>query len=187
MPRRPRDVSSGLHHVWVNATDHWPLFLDDADRMVWLRRFVRLLDEYGWACLALCQMNTHVHAIVAVPDRSLPVGMRDLNRDYVRAFNDIHGRIGTLQRKRFGSRRVRDGADLVGVFVYVVCNPVEAGLCRRPEDWFWSSYRTTVGLGSDFPFVDASLVAAEAGGLAALQGATDTRAERLVGRAQAVG
>jgi hypothetical protein len=33
-----------------------------------------------------------------------------------------------------------------------------------PEEWRWSSYRTTLGMVSDFAFVDASSVVGEAGG-----------------------
>lgn len=187
MPRRPRDVSPGIHHVWVNATDDWPLFIDDADRSTWLRRFVRMLGEHSWGCVAFCQMDTHVHAIVVVPDASLAAGMRDLNRDYARAFNDVHRRCGAFQRKRYGSRRVVDGPDLVGVYVYVVCNPVEAGRCERAEDWFWSSYPTTLGLASDFPFVDATLAVVAAGGLGALRVAVNARCSRLGIRTPAFG
>jgi len=47
---------------------------------------------------------------------------------------------------------------------YVVLNPVREGMCRRPEDWPWSSYRTTIEKSEAFPFVDAGIVLAELGG-----------------------
>jgi hypothetical protein len=28
---------------------------------------------------------------------------------------------------------------------YLAYNPIEAGLCERPEDWPWSSYRAVIG------------------------------------------
>ena len=43
-------------------------------------------------------------------------------------------------------------------FRYIVRNPVEAGLCERPEEWPWSSYGSTLGLAGGFEFVDASAV-----------------------------
>ena len=92
--------------------------------------------------------------------------MRDLNREYSCAFNGRHRRTGTFVRSRFGSRRLEDGPGLVTGFAYVVLNPVAAGLCHRPEEWRASSYRTTVGLCADFPFVDAAKVIGEAGGSA---------------------
>ena len=117
-----------------------------------------------WTVLAFCQMTTHVHAIVDVPDTSLPRGMQYLNREYSRRFNARHDRFGHFVRKRFGSRRITSGRDLAGVYAYVVLNPVSEGMCPRAEDWRWSSYATTLGLTNDFGFADAHLVLAELGG-----------------------
>jgi len=164
MPRRPREISPGFHHVWVNATGNWVYFLDEVDRVSWVRRLVQILDRVAWTCIAFCQMSTHVHLLLSVPDESLPVGMRDLNREYSCEFNLHHGRSGTFVRKRFGSRRIEGAADLLGVYSYVVLNPVAERLCLHPEEWRWSSYRTTLGMSEDFPFVDGSRVIAEAGG-----------------------
>jgi putative transposase len=164
MPRRPRDVRPGFQHAWVNATGDWDYFLDEVDRIAWVRRVVSILDRMVWTCAAFCQMSTHVHLLLSLPDESLPVGMRDLNREYSCDFNARHGRKGAFLRQRFGSRRIEDGDDLLGVYAYVVLNPVTEGLCLRPEEWRWSSYRTTIGMATDFPFVDATSVIAEAGG-----------------------
>ena len=164
MPRRPRDIRRGFHHAWVNATGDWDYFLDEVDRLACVRRFVSMLDRMGWKSPAFCQMSTHVHLLLDVPDESLPIGMRDLNREYSCDFNLRHERQGTFVRKRFGSRPIEGPADLLGVYSYVVLNPVSEGLCLRVEEWRWSSYRTTVGIASDFPFVDGSSVVAEAGG-----------------------
>ena len=164
MPRRPRDSSAGVHHVWVNATGNWPYFVDTDDRLTWLRCLVRILDEYDWKCIAFAQVTTHVHLLVSCPDESLPEGMRELNREYSCYFNAVHGRVGAFVRKRFGSRRVTDGHDLLGAYAYVVLNPFKEGLCRHPEDWPWGGYRTSIGLSSEFPFVDASTVLAEIDG-----------------------
>ena len=46
--------------------------------------------------------------------------------------------------------------DLQVAYRYVMRNPVEAGLCRSPELWPWSSYAATIGLAESFTFVDAS-------------------------------
>jgi REP element-mobilizing transposase RayT len=150
--------------VWVNATGNWPYFRDDVDRIAWIGLCVKVIDRYGWRCIAFCQMTTHVHAIVEVPDRSLSAGMHYLNLEYSKGFNARHERFGQFVRKRYGSRRVEDGRDLIGVYAYVVLNPVREGMCPRAEDWRWSSYATTIGISNDFPFVDASLVLAELDG-----------------------
>ena len=166
----------------MNATSHWQYFADDVDRIAWIRLLSRVRHRHGWRVLAFCQMTTHVHALLAVSNDTLSSGMEYLNREYSKDFNARHDRHGHLVRKRFGSRRVRDGSDLLGAYAYVVLNPVAAGACPRAEDWRWSSYATTVGLTNDFPFADASLVIAEVDGrVDQLRALVDARAAAVVG------
>src|SRR5436305_4840335 len=75
MPARPRDCAPGIHHVWVNATSHWPYFVDDIDRLTWIRLLGRVRDRCGWRVPAFCQMTTHVHALFEVPNDTLSAGM----------------------------------------------------------------------------------------------------------------
>lgn len=164
MPSAPRDLAPGLHHVWVGATGHESYFTDSEDRITWVRELVSTVRLFEWECLAFCEMTTHVHLIVEVRDDSLPLGMKRLNLRYSRDFNDRHDRRGQFIRRRYGSRRILDGKDLIGVYAYVILNPVIGGACSDPTDWGWSSYRTTLGIAHDFPFVDASRVVGEAGG-----------------------
>jgi len=164
MPAAPRDRAPGIHHVWVNATGNWPYFASDVDRMAWIELVVATTRRYDWRTIAFCQMTTHVHAIFDIPDESLPAGMQRLNLEYSRGFNARNERLGAFVRKRYGSRRIIDGTDLLGVYPYVVTNAAVEGLCPGAEDWRWSSYATTCGLSRDFLFVDATPVLAELGG-----------------------
>jgi REP-associated tyrosine transposase len=181
MPPPPRDMGPGLHHIWVHATGKERYYVDTDDRIGWARLLVIVLNRFDWRCVAFCQLSTHVHLIVSVPDTSLPLGMKQLNMEYSRDFNARHDRLGQFVRRRYGSRRIVDGRDLVGTYSYVVVNPVLAGLCSRPEDWRWSSYGTTLRISDDFPFVDASMAVAEAGGSTeALRKTVDARALELL-------
>jgi REP-associated tyrosine transposase len=187
MPSPPRDIAPGLRHVWVNATGNERYYVDNDDRIVWIGLLTGVLDRFGWRCIAFCQLSTHVHLILDIPDTSLPLGMKQLNMAYSKDFNARHDRGGQFVRSRYGSRRIIDGRDLVATYAYVVLNAVIAGLCPSPEDWRWSSYGTTLRISDDFPFVDASLAIAEAGGSTeALRRAVDGRAgERLSAMATA--
>ncbi|HEY2220208.1 MAG TPA: hypothetical protein VGH35_12755 [Gaiellaceae bacterium] len=180
MPRRPRDIDEGIHHAWVNATGNAPYFEDEADRLTWIRYLVRALDVHRARCLGFCQMTTHVHLLLEVGAGVLPRLMRDLNREYAKEFNSRHERSGVLDRKRYGSRRVSSDSDLLGAYAYVVLNPVRAAKCQRAEDWRWSSYATTVGFDSAFPFVDGTVVGAVAGGRRALRDFIERRAAEVI-------
>jgi len=158
--QKPRDLTPGIHHITVGATAAEAYFLDEADRFVWTRRFIRTLDRFGWTCVGFAQLKTHVHAIVETTDDSLGDGMHYLNMFYGKYFNEKNERRGNLVRARYWSKRSVDDAQLIAAFRYVARNPMLAGLCARPEDWFWSGFATSCGLASTFPFVDASVVLA---------------------------
>lgn len=160
MPRPPRDPGPGWFHLGVGASGPVDYFRDDVDRATWTRYFVRTLHRYGWRCAALCQMSTHWHGLVEVPDESLSVGMHFLNCCYSRSYNARHDRVGYVVRDRFWSRRKDDESALLTAYRYVVNNPVDAGAAASAETWLWSSYATTLGLADAFPFVDANAVLA---------------------------
>jgi REP-associated tyrosine transposase len=158
VPRSPRDLAPGIQHIGLSAAGPSNYFRDDVDCADWVRRFARTLSRWGWVCLGFCLMSTHWHALVEIHDDSLARGMHRLNTEYTKAFNDRHSRVGYLVRDRYWSRRKTTKHEILGAFAYMVDNPLKAGACKRREDWFWSSYATTVGLADNFPFVDASRV-----------------------------
>jgi putative transposase len=66
--------------------------------------------------------------------------MQALGRQYVRYFNDRHGRSGTLWDGRFKSTLLQ--ADQFGLpaLAYLDLHPVRAGLAATPLQYPWSSY-----------------------------------------------
>jgi putative transposase len=138
------------HCVWA-APAH---FRDDIDRLDFLRELARVTSKTQWKCVAFCLMTTHYHLIVDVSDGVLPTAMHALNLSYARGFNRRHALRGHVQFRRYGSRRVHDDAELLTAFRYVARNPVEAGVCKRPEEWRWSSYSATIGVAEQHSFVD---------------------------------
>ena len=180
MPARPRDDAPGAHHVWVKATGNWPYFIDELDRQRWIRLLEQVAGDHAWKVLAFCEMTTHVHAIVDTPDSSLPLGMQYLSREYGKRFNLRHERTGHFVQRRYGSRRIENGRDLLGTYAYVVANPVKDGVSPRAEDWRWSSYAATLQLSSDYAFVDPTVLLAELNGsLDALRALVSNRAAHL--------
>jgi putative transposase len=131
-----------------------------------LRLLVATAARYEWKIVIVVQMSTHWHGIVDVPNYSLPDGMKRLNGEYSKTFNDRHARVGYLVRDRYWSRRKATEAQLVAAYCYAANNPVAAGIVARAEDWRWSSYATTIGVSDSYSFVDASIVLASFGGTA---------------------
>jgi REP element-mobilizing transposase RayT len=161
MGRTQRDTAAGIFHVYTHCVWSSPtLFRDDIDRMNWLRHLARVTATVGWTCMAYCALTSHHHLLVEVGDGVLPIGMHRLNLAHARDFNRRHGLRGHVQFQRYGSSRIRTEEQLLDRFAYIALNPVRAGLCARPEDWPWSSYRLTVDPAAEPSFVDASRVLA---------------------------
>jgi REP-associated tyrosine transposase len=157
MPRRPRvHVPGSFHHLTAHGVDSRPLFEDDEDRWRFLGILSDVTREIDWRFLAFCLMTTHYHLIVQEREKPLSQAMRLLNGRYVVAFNKRHGRIGHLLNGRYRDTPIKDDAHLLAAVRYVALNPVNGGLCSRPEDWPWSSYRELIGASRPSSFVSAA-------------------------------
>ncbi len=100
---------------------------------------------------AYCLMSNHYHLLIETPEPNIANGMQWLNSTYAHRFNEKYERIGHLFQRRYARRLIVDDEHLREVIRYIPLNPVRAGLCKRPEDWPWSSYRATSdpSVGSD--------------------------------------
>jgi hypothetical protein len=58
-----------------------------------------------------------------------------------RSIGTFDWRRGSLLAKRYYDFNIRNYPQFVEKLRYIHRNPVKAGLCERPEDWEWSSFR----------------------------------------------
>ena len=139
MPRRPRENAPGtIHHVYARGVGGIDIFRDDLDRHRYLRFLVEISERFDWSCLAYCLMTNHVHLLVETPEGNLAEGIQSLHGTYAQKFNWRHERAGHLfQGRAAGATRIASDAHLLTVTMYIVRNPVEAGLCANPSDWRW--------------------------------------------------
>ena len=127
----------GVYHVVDRATGGGPLYRDVLDCRSFLRFFETVLERQEWTCYAYCLMTTHCHMVLGT-QTELSRGMQWLKSMYARRFNERHGRSGALFEKRFWSGPIEDDDVLEAVSLYVVNNPVRAGLCTAAHEWRWS-------------------------------------------------
>ena len=144
MTRPPRDEEEGaIHHAVPQGNGRRRIVEDDRDRRAYLARFWRVSRELDWRESAGCLMDTHHHTIVETAEPNLGLGMQRVQGGHSRWLNARHGREGQVFRHRFWSNRVLDEGWFFRACLYVVVNPVAAGLCVHPADWPWSSYAPT--------------------------------------------
>jgi putative transposase len=180
MGKEKRLTAAGVYHLAVRSSTPDLLFRDGNDRLALMSQVERVTLDTDWTCVAVCLMGTHYHLLVDAAEKVIPLAMQRINWAYAVTHNKRHGRRGHRVGCRYLSIPIVTDEHLLACYRYIVRNPVEEGLCRRPEDWPWSSYASTLGQSSAFPFVDGSLVLdllEPAGGEAAierLRGLVDT-------------
>lgn len=137
MPRRhrKRDVRRGaFYHVFTRGK-HWKrIVVDDGDRAELISRFSAPLARsgktrngvHGIQIAAYALMDNHFHLVLrSIGEKTeLATYTRSLLGGYARYFNDRHNQTGPLfDPNHYGDRRIKDGADLVGMIAYTHLNP----------------------------------------------------------------
>jgi REP element-mobilizing transposase RayT len=134
-----------FYHVMSRGNGRQGIFLDDSDRLAFLRELSSTATRLHWRLLAYCLMVNHYHLALETADASLATGMRNLNSWYGQAFNRRHDRVGHVFQGRYKAILVERPGYLLELARYIVLNPVRAGLCATASDWPWSSHRALLG------------------------------------------
>lgn len=152
------EFPGAVYHVTSRGNARKSIYLSDSDRYDFLKIVHRVVDRYHWLCHAYCLMGNHYHFLFETSEANLSNGMRQLNGVYTQSFNRRHDRVGHLFQGRYKAQLVEHGSYLLEVMRYIVLNPVRAKLVGFPADYQWSSYRSTVGLRPEEPFLSTTWV-----------------------------
>ena len=151
MARLPRLTLPGFpHHLIQRGNNRQPIFAGMADYVLLLGLLAEYAKKFGVAVHAYVLMGNHFH-LLATPSTAdgLPQMMQAVGRSYVRYFNDMQGRSGTLWEGRYKSTLVQTDRYLLACMAYIDLNPVRAGMVADPRDYPWSSYGHYVGARTD--------------------------------------
>jgi len=142
MVRSPRlDAPGRLHHVFNRAARRQVLFADSRDYRYFLMLLACSVRRGELVVHAHCLMSTHFHLLVASPDGRLSCAMMRIQNAYVRYRNRRSRLDGPLVRGRFGSRPVLSLCYWRTLLRYIAYNAVQAGLCKHPFEYPYSSAR----------------------------------------------
>lgn len=150
MARLPRLCLPGTpHHVIQRGNNRQACFVDPNNYVAYASWLLEFSRQYRVAIHAWVFMTNHVHLLLTPesPD-GIPQMMQCLGRQYVRYFNKLYGRTGTLWEGRYKSCVVNADEYLITCLKYIELNPVRAGMVESPADYFWSSYQAH-GLGKE--------------------------------------
>lgn len=143
MARLPRPYLSGCaQHLIQRGNNRTACFYDDTDHSAYLAFLKDAAEQYRVSIHAFVLMTNHVH-LLATPQSETGVSrmMQALGRRYVRYFNHVHGRTGTLWEGRYKSTVVDTETYLLTVYRYIELNPVRAGMVEHASEYPWTSYQ----------------------------------------------
>jgi REP element-mobilizing transposase RayT len=141
MPRKARRKSeSGIYHIMMRGINHHNIYEDKEDYEKFIRTLLQYKEKCGYEIYAYCLMSNHVHLLLKIGHEPLEQVMRRICGSYVYWYNWKYQRIGNLFQDRFKSEAVEDDAYFFNVQRYIHQNPLKAGLVKRVEHYYWSSY-----------------------------------------------
>jgi REP element-mobilizing transposase RayT len=158
-----------IYHLMSRGDRREPVFLDDADRALFVSTLGEVCSKTDWQVHAYCLMKNHFHLVVETPKANLAAGMKWLLGTYTGRFNRKHRLFGHLFSGRYKSLLV-DGSGsgyFQTVCDYVHLNPARARLLRADQPlrtFEWSSYGEYLrGPGQRAPWLRVDRLLGEAG------------------------
>jgi putative transposase len=151
MARLPRLTVPGYpHHVIQRGNNRQAIFATSADYEMLLSLLEQNGKKFSVDIHAYVLMTNHFH-LLATPqtDTGLPQMMQAVGRSYVRYFNDLHARTGSLWEGRYRSTLIQTDRYLLACMAYIDLNPVRAGIVREAKEYAWSSHGHYIGLRDD--------------------------------------
>ena len=99
----------------------------------------RVRRSFGLCVYGYVVMPEHVHLLISEPQRqTLADALKSLKQGVSRR---LIADAEHFWQKRYYDFNVRNYRQFVEKLRYIHRNPVKRGLCERPEDWQWSSFR----------------------------------------------
>jgi putative transposase len=162
-------IPNQLYHIYNQGNNREQIFLNRNNYLHFLGKFKELVLPYCQP-IAYCLMPNHFHFLINSTEESalnirlgniescrLANGFRLLCSGYANDYNKKYDRSGSLFRQKTQAKNVEQNSDYPFIcFQYIHQNPIAAGLCKKMEDWEFSSFREYCGF-IDSLFIKTSL------------------------------
>lgn len=116
------------------------IFEDEEDNLKFLETLKNYKAVSGYKLFAYCLMSNHIHLLIKSEKDDIALIVKRIAGSYVYWYNWKYKRKGHLFQDRFKSEPINDDAYLLTVVRYIHQNPVKSKLCKRLEDFKYSSY-----------------------------------------------
>lgn len=142
MARKPRICPAGYaQHIVQRGNNRSVCFAGAEDYAAYAHWLKEGAEKYGVAVHAWVFMSNHVHLLVTPSEENtVSLLMQYIGRYYVRRFNFIYKRTGTLWEGRYNASLVDSDQYALACYRYIEMNPVKANMVVTPDEYRWSSY-----------------------------------------------
>jgi hypothetical protein len=127
-----------FYHVIMRNGNQQPIFLDDADKMEYLKILRAALKRHGGRLFVFLLMITHTHQLIKC--REIDAVWKEVYCGYSGYFARRHGKYGRLIDWPVGVYKVSSLQKLISDVIYILNNSVKAGLCKRVSDFKFCSF-----------------------------------------------
>lgn len=137
-----RDLYDGnFYHVCTEGLEQVALLKDEDDYIVAWNYLAVAAWRTGVEIVAFVLMSNHIHALIACKNINQAVKI-------IRLYKQL---LGQYLKYKYGLTGIMHGSDdsimqidtvqyMMNCIAYIFRNPVSAKICRKAEDYMWSSY-----------------------------------------------
>ncbi len=111
---------------------------EDFEKFLQVLKDCKAISEFQ--IYAYCLMGNHIHLLVREAKEPIEQIMKRVATRFVYWYNIKYQRVGHLFQDRFKSEPVEDDAYFLTVLRYIHQNPIKAGICKKIEQYQYSSY-----------------------------------------------
>jgi putative transposase len=129
-----------LHFITFSCYHRMPLLDPLPAKQIFERELERVRLWYGCYITGYVVMPEHVHLLISEPERSKLSAVIQMLKQ-ITSQKLRPKRLPQFWQVRYYDFPVWTEAKRIEKLRYIHRNPVKAGLCERPEDWEWSSFR----------------------------------------------
>lgn len=133
------------------------IFPDDADKKVFLEIVAEKSKNLHIRHLGYCILSNHYHLLLENSSGRMSDFLKQVNGSYGIYYRRKHGGKGYVFQNRFKSTLIQNDSYLRLAILYLLQNPVRAGLVQNISEYEWSSVREYLGKAksqiTDVPFI----------------------------------
>ena len=151
------EFEGATYHVIARGNNKECIFEEERDKEYLLKQFKDIKQGMGFKVYAYVIMNNHYHFVIQIMDQSLYKIMHHIHNKYSKYYNNQYERVGHVFQGRYKALLIQDERYLLSVVRYVHHNPIKANICKKTDEYRWSSdifYRKNL---NDFADIDVVL------------------------------